>query len=436
MGDALGVVDHRHGVAVEVAVGRQILRDDLAPFAEADEDVLPDGNVALEEIGHGRRGDAQHFLGHGLDQFVGSGDGGRVLAEEHRAVGGEVVIVHPVARIEVHRSGAVVELAVRDDRLLIPVHRVAVVAALHVDVRGHVHQMAHIGGQLAQTVAGYQRRLRMRRHFHQMDVEVQKTGMAHCPGQIAEGGLEHLARLERAGAGRGLAGTQVPHAPGRTVEDRFREDGAQIEVVGMRLVREAHGVGKGVVPGALVVDGVALWIAGGQRLDQRAFRRGDAADQRQGSAGRVMGAGERRGLAGGVLQFPGVVVVRPGRVADAPMGHGTVRVGLQCLLEAGDSLLMVVAEAPVEATVEPPLGIRRGGCHLPGVGAEIIRIVHVASSGIFCAIGPPADVSRMGDRFGEVKLTVWVARVFWQRVTVIVPGQSGDHPAVRAVVMA
>ena len=25
----------------------QILRDDLAPFAEADEDVLPDGNVPL-----------------------------------------------------------------------------------------------------------------------------------------------------------------------------------------------------------------------------------------------------------------------------------------------------------------------------------------------------------------------------------------------------
>jgi len=34
--DALGVVDHRHGVAVEVAVGWQVLRDDLTPFAEAD----------------------------------------------------------------------------------------------------------------------------------------------------------------------------------------------------------------------------------------------------------------------------------------------------------------------------------------------------------------------------------------------------------------
>src|SRR5229473_1832182 len=121
----------------------------------------------------------------------------------------------------------------------------------------------------------------------------------------------------------------------------------------MRLMREAHGVGKGVVPGALVVDGVALRIAGRQRLDQRAFRRDDAADQREGSAGRVMGAGERRSLTSGVVQFPGVVIVRPDRVGDAPMGHGTVRVALQRLLEAGDSLLMVVAEAPIEATVEP-----------------------------------------------------------------------------------
>jgi len=67
MSDALGVVHHRHGVAVEVAVGWQILRDDLAPFAEADEYVLPDGDIALEEIGHRRRGCAQHLLGHGLD---------------------------------------------------------------------------------------------------------------------------------------------------------------------------------------------------------------------------------------------------------------------------------------------------------------------------------------------------------------------------------
>jgi hypothetical protein len=35
-------VHHRHSVSIAVAVGWQILRSDLAPFAEADEDVPPD----------------------------------------------------------------------------------------------------------------------------------------------------------------------------------------------------------------------------------------------------------------------------------------------------------------------------------------------------------------------------------------------------------
>src|SRR4051794_29041187 len=124
----------------------------------------------------------------------------------------------------------------------------------------------------------------------------------------------------------------------------------------MRPVCEPHGVGKGVVPGALVVDGVVLWITGRQRLDQRALRRGDTAAEREGSAGRVIRAGECCRLTGGVLQFPGVVVVGPDRVGDTPMSHGTVRVRLQRLLEAPDSFLMVVAKAPVEATVAPTLG--------------------------------------------------------------------------------
>jgi len=204
----------------------QLLRGDLAPFAEANEDVLPDRNVALKEIGHRRRGNPQRFLGHRLDQFVSGGDCGRVLAEKHGTVGGEVIVVHPVARIKVHRPGAVVELTVRDDSLLIPVHCVAVVATLHIYVRRHVHQVAHIGGELTQAVAGYQRRFGMRGHFHQMDVEVQKPGMVHRPRQIAEGGFEHLARLERTGTGRGLAGAQIPHAPRRTIENRFDEDEA------------------------------------------------------------------------------------------------------------------------------------------------------------------------------------------------------------------
>src|SRR5271163_5082312 len=135
----------------------------------------------------------------------------------------------------------------------------------------------------------------------------------------------------------------------------------------MRPVSEVHCIGKGIVPRALVVDRVALWIASRQRLDQRAFRRGGPTGQRERRAGRVMSAGECRGLAGGVMQFPRVVVVRPGRVADAPMRHGAVWVRRQRLLEAGDGFLVVVAEAPVETTVEPALSLRRGSRHLAGI---------------------------------------------------------------------
>jgi hypothetical protein len=52
--DALRVVRHRHGVAIKLAVLRQALREDFVPLPEADQDMLPDGNVTLEEIRHRR----------------------------------------------------------------------------------------------------------------------------------------------------------------------------------------------------------------------------------------------------------------------------------------------------------------------------------------------------------------------------------------------
>ena len=158
----------------------------------------------------------------------------------------------------------------------------------------------------------------------------------------------------------------------------------------MGLVRGPHGVGKSIVPGALIVDGVALRITGRQRLDQRPLGRGDATDQCEGSVGRIIGTSERRRLTGGVLQFPGEVIVRPDRIGDTPMSHGAVRVSLQRLLKAGDCFLMMVAKAPVEAMVEPALGILGGGGHLPGIGAEIIRIVHVAASSLAGEVAPRA----------------------------------------------
>ena len=142
----------------------------------------------------------------------------------------------------------------------------------------------------------------------------------------------------------------------------------------------AHGVGEGIVPGALVLDGVALREAGGERLDQGAFRRGDAVGEGQRGLGGIIGAGEGAGLGIGVPHLPREIVVGADGVGDAPMGHGAVRVGCQRGFEAVDCLLVVEAKAPVQAAVEPKLRGRGCGGDLAGVGSEIVGVVvHVAS---------------------------------------------------------
>ncbi len=117
------------------------------------------------------------------------------LAEEHRAVELEVVVVAAVERVEVERPLALEELAVGRDRLLVPDDDVVVVAAEHVDVGRHVQQVAGIGHEVAQLVAGAQRAFRVRRHLHEVDVHVQQAGMALASGRLdlAHGPLQHVA---------------------------------------------------------------------------------------------------------------------------------------------------------------------------------------------------------------------------------------------------
>ena len=299
-----------------------------------------------------------------------------VLAEEHRPVDGEVVVVGAVERVDVHRPLAGQELAVGDDRLLVVDQHVAVVAAEHVDVGGHVDQVPGIRHQIAQPVARPQRALREGRHLHQVDVEMQEPRMVPRGGDVAEGALQHVDRLRRAGALGDAPGLEVPHLPGRQVHDRLGEDGAHLEVVAVGVEHPAHGVRIGGVPRRLVLDGLALRIARGQGADQRLLDRAGAAGTGQGALHRVVGGGERGRLAGRVVEVPGQVVVRPGRVGDPPVGHGAGGVALQRLLEAGDRLGVVEAEEPVEAPVEPELGLGHGGGDLAGVRAEIV-VVHV-----------------------------------------------------------
>ena len=70
-----------------------------------------------------------------------------------------------------------------------------------------------------------------------------------------------------------------------------------------------------------------------------------------------MGAAKRLRLVGRIEERPGFVVIGTKGVGDAPMRHGAIRIGFQCPLETGDRLLMIVAVAPDETTVEPTLRI-------------------------------------------------------------------------------
>ena len=100
VGDTLGIVQRRGEVGVELGIFRQRFVDDLLPAAETDQHVDPDRQVAFEVIREGRRRYAQKLLGRDVDQFPRGGPCGFELAEEHRPVDGEVVVVDAISGIQ------------------------------------------------------------------------------------------------------------------------------------------------------------------------------------------------------------------------------------------------------------------------------------------------------------------------------------------------
>jgi hypothetical protein len=125
----------------------------------------------------------------------------------------------------------------------------------------------------------------------------------------------------------------------------------------MCFVGRPHGVGEGVVPAAhdLEVRGLALRKPRGQGFDQRALGRCRSVGQGQRGLGGIVGRGE--GVAAHVLvsQLPWKVVVRAGRIGDAPERHGAAGIGAERAAEAGDSLIVEIGEAPDEPAIEPEL---------------------------------------------------------------------------------
>ena len=93
--------------------------DDLLPFAESDEGMHLHGHIPFHPISHRRAFDPQELFGQGLQHFVGRLEGCLLLAQEHRSVKLEVIIVNAIGRVEVVGPGPLQELAVCDDGAMV-----------------------------------------------------------------------------------------------------------------------------------------------------------------------------------------------------------------------------------------------------------------------------------------------------------------------------
>ena len=234
------------------------------------------GDERLEVVGHRRLLDPQQLLRQrGLE--VG-GDAQRDLrpAEEQRRVDREVAVVRVIERVEPHPALPRDVLLVDLDRAQVRVERALVVAAQHVDVRRHVHEVAGVGDERAQPVRDRQRLLGERRHLHQVHVEVREPGVRAAAG-TRERALEHLLGLERRRTLGRQAREAIPQLPRREVHQRVGEQRRDVELVGMRAVDGTHRVGVVGVPrdevGRRVVGLVAAPRAP-RRAPARPARRG------------------------------------------------------------------------------------------------------------------------------------------------------------------
>ncbi len=396
-GDASRVVAHRRGHRVQLGVGGHRQGQDVVPAAEADQHVDPHGEEGLQPVGHGRARHTQQLFRDGRLQLGRGPEGDLALAEEHGAVDLEVVVVRAVQGVEVHRPGPGVELLVGRDRRGVVGDHSPVVAAEHLQVRGHVQEVPGVRHQAAQPVRDGQRRLGCRGHLHQVDVHVDHPRVL-ASGGGGEGGFEDGLGLRRACAFGRFARPEVPQLPGREVHKGVGVQGGDVRVVRGELVDRAHAVGVGGVPDRAVLDGLRLRVAGAQCGDQRLLDGGGAARllvrQLDGRVGPVDGADQVLV----VEEIPGFVVVRAERVRDAPVGHGTVGVGLGGRLEAGDGLLVVEGVRPRQAAVEPALCVGRGRGHGAGVGAKVV-VLHGLSPACAAPGGPfPSLPESLGSR--------------------------------------
>ena len=233
-----------------------------------------------------------------------------------------------------------------------------------------MHEVAGVGDERAQLVGDRQRLLGERRHLHQVHVEVREPGVRAAAGPL-ERALEHLLGLERRRTLGRQARVAIPQRPRREVHQRVGEERRDVELVGMRAIDGTHRLGVVGVPRDEVGRRVVGLVAARERLDERPLDRRGAVRARARRRDLVARLLERRREVDRVERLPLLVVVRPDRVGDPPVGQREAGVVLDRALEAPDRLLVVERVGPHEPAVEPRLGARRRRRRPTRVGAEI-----------------------------------------------------------------
>ena len=243
-----GVTDHRRAHAVQLRVGGQLRVDDVRPATEPDQRVHLHRREPLQPVRHRRDLHPEQFLRNRRRELVRGLQGGPRVAQEHRAVELEVVVVRSVQGVEVHRARARTELLVGGDRGGVGGHHAPVVAAQHVEMGRHMPQMARIRHQVAQPLPGPQRVLGSGGHLHQVDIHVQDPGMR--PASVAgQRPFQYLLGLDRGRPFGRLPGRLVPQRPRREVHQRVGEQRRDVEVIWMGAADGAHGIGVPGIPG-------------------------------------------------------------------------------------------------------------------------------------------------------------------------------------------
>ena len=234
-------------------------------------------------------------------------------------------VVDAVDRIEILRPRVGREFFIHLRRAVVAPNHALIVAAKHVDVGGHVHQMPRVGDQIDKPVAVAERQFRPGRHFHKVDIKMQEAGMVPGRRVARESGLENRADFGGRSAFGGRALLEVPKRPWGAVHHRLGKDRRHVQIARVGRIDGPHGLGEGIVPGSEVLD-----LGVGRKARGQGCNHG-ALDVRQIAQSR--GGGQRRPRffqrsdpLVGLEYLPFLVVVWPNGMGEAPIGHAGTRV--------------------------------------------------------------------------------------------------------------